>query len=112
MRGEKEDFVEAVLNMMKAQFGHAVKAFWVYDGDLCPCCLAQPIDEMMYEGERAVSVNAFMYRERGVLIAYLLCGRCAQEILARSKDGPTEFHTAIERNLTSAYLQYVNSRDA
>jgi hypothetical protein len=95
--------------MMKAQFGRAVKAYWFYDGDLCPCCLSSPIDEMIFEGKKALSINAFMYRERGVLIAYLLCGQCAQEILAQSPKEPTSRHKAIENNLVSAYLHHVNS---
>lgn len=109
MSDEKRYSPEEIIEMMKARFGNAVKAYWFYDGDFCPCCLARPIDEMMIEGVRALSINAFMYRERGVLIAYLLCGQCAQEILARSPVEPTSKHKAIEDNVVSAYLRYLNS---
>ena len=100
---------EGIIDMMKAQFGRAVKAYWFYDGDLCPCCLSRPIDEMVYNDQRALSINAFMYRERGVLIAYLLCGQCAQKLMAQASKEPTSMHKAIENNLVSAYLYHVNS---
>lgn len=109
MPEEKQYSPEDIIEMMKAQFGRAVKAYWFYDGDFCPCCLSRPIDEMMFEGKKALSINAFMYRERGVLIAYLLCGQCAQEILGQSPKEPTSMHKTIENNLVSAYLHYVNS---
>ncbi|OFX16643.1 MAG: hypothetical protein A2Z18_10200 [Armatimonadetes bacterium RBG_16_58_9] len=109
MPKEKMSSAEDVLDMMKAQFGDAVKAYWFYDGDLCPCCLLRPVGEMMYDNLKAVSINAFMYRERGVMIAYLLCGQCAEEIISQSPKEPTSKHKAIENNLISAYLDYVNS---
>ncbi len=112
MSKKNEGFAESVIDLMRAQFGDAVRAYWWYDGDLCPCCLTQPVGEMMYNGKKALSVNAFMYRERGVLIAYLLCGHCGQQIMAQSKNGPTSLHPAIEKNLTAAYLHYLNSLDA
>lgn len=108
MRNKKLDSAEAILELMKAQFGDAAKVCWVYDGDLCPCCLKREVDLMEYNGKEALSINAFMYRERGVLIAYLLCGQCAMEIMAKSKNGPTSMHTSIETNLINAYLRHLN----
>ena len=67
---------------------------------------------MIYEGKEALSINAFMYRERGVLIAYLLCGQCGGDIIAQSKNGPTSMHESIEKNLINAYLRHMNSFDA
>lgn len=99
---------EDILNMMRAQFGDSVKGYWVYEDDLCPCCLKRRIDMMNYKGSNAVSVNAFMYGERGVLIAYLLCGQCGMDIMEESENGPTVLHTAIEKNLVSAYLRHLN----
>jgi len=112
MAKKDEGFAESIINMMKAQFGSAVKAYWFYDGDLCPCCLVHPISELIYKGQKALSINAFMYRERGVMIGYLLCGHCGQQIMEQSKNGPTSLHEAIEKNLTAAYLGYLNSLDA
>ena len=109
MRKGKESSAEDILNMMRAQFGNAAKAYWFYDGDLCPCCLSREVGEMMFNNRKALSINAFMYRERGVLIAYFLCGQCAREILAQSPKEPTGMHKAIENNLVSAYLRYINS---
>jgi len=112
MLTQKEETLNSILNTMKAQFGSAVKYFWVYDGDLCPCCFTNEIDELTYSGHKSISINAFMYRERGVLIAYLMCGECAKEIIAKSKDGPTKKHQSIEKNLIEAYHNYLNSLDA
>ena len=109
MPKEKQCSPEDIIDMMKAQFGNAVKAYWFYDGDLCPCCLTRPIDEMMFKGKKALSINAFMYRERGVLIAYLLCGKCAEKLVALSPKEPTPMHKDIENNLVSGYLSHVNS---
>ena len=112
MPKKKEDVTISILDAMKAHFGSAVKAYWVYDGDLCPGCMTQSIDLFAYEGEQALSINGFMHREKGVLIGYLLCGKCATEIMAKSKFGPTPLHADIERNLKNAYQQYINSLDA
>lgn len=109
MPKEKRLSAEDIIDMMKAQFGTAVKAYWFYDGDLCPCCLSHPVGEITYNNKKALSINAFMYRERGVLIAYLLCGQCAEQILAKPSKEPTDMHKAIEDNLVSAYLRYLNS---
>jgi hypothetical protein len=112
----EQDFAAAVLDTLisfgKAQFGDAVKAYWVYDGDLCPCCLKRKIDTMKYKGKEALSVNGFMYRERGVLIGYLLCGLCAGDIFQTSWKWKTQIHENIEKNLISAYLQHLASLDA
>jgi hypothetical protein len=112
----EQDFTAAILDAMvsfgKAQFGSVVKAYWVYDGDLCPCCLKRPIDVMKYKGKDALSVNGFMYRDRGVLIGYLLCGLCAQDIFETSRKSKTRMHDDIEKNLISAYHRYLASLDA
>ena len=112
----KETYVANVLEMMKAHFGNAVKSYWVYDDDLCPGCLTHPIDVMIYEGQRAVSINGFMYRAKGVLIGYPLCELCAKEVLANAKNDPkndkTSRHQFIEKNLIAAYHRYLDSLDA
>jgi len=106
---KKNCLPEDIINMFKAQFGNAVKAYWWYDGELCPGCMSRPIDATMYEGKEALSINGFMYRERGVLIAYFLCGKCAGKLVAEKPTKPTSMHKAIEDNLVSAYLAHVNS---
>lgn len=106
---EKSQSPEDILSMFAAQFGDSVQGYWFYDGDLCPCCLSRPIGEMTYKDKKAWSVNAYMYRERGVLIAYFLCSECGQQIMAKRPKEPTSQHKAIEENLTFAYLNYLNS---
>lgn len=111
MTSQKQEFAEWVVETMKAHFGDAVKAYWVYDGDICPCCMINPIDVWMYEGREVASINGFMYRERGVLIPYLLCGHCAGAIMASSNPDDT-MHQSIEGNLINAYLCHMSSMDA
>ena len=118
MRQSREEYITGYLKLMKDQFGHVAKSFWFYDGDLCPCCLANPIDEMIYQGKKAVSINGFMYRGKGVLIGYPLCGKCANEIMVKCRDkraqaaGKTDMHDGIEHNLISAYQRFISSLNA
>ena len=103
-----------MLQQAQAQFGDAVKAHWFYESETCPSC-GREIDTMTYKGENALSLNAFIYHERGVLIGYLLCGRCAGKIMTDAKKNPyqqTALHTKIEENLTEAYKQYIRTLDA
>jgi len=96
----------------KAQFGDAVQSFWFYDGDRCPACTTRPIGVINYKGKEALSLNAFIYRERGVLIGYLLCSLCAQRIFATSKKHQTRLHDNIEQSLIRAYRRHMNVLDA
>jgi len=112
------DYAEASLAQLfaqaRAQFGDAVKGFWFYDGEPCPGC-GFPVDVMKYKGKDALSLNAFIYRPRGVLIGYALCGLCAQQIFQGAERNPrvqTPLHAVIERNLITAYRKYLNSQDA
>ena len=98
----------------KAQFGNAVKSYWFDTGESCPGCGGE-IDAMDYEGKEALSLNAFIYRERGVLIGYVLCGKCAGKIMWGAKLRPrkeTELHATIEQNLIDNYKKYLRSLDA
>jgi hypothetical protein len=110
---------DKLLSMMfaqaKAQFGDAVKSFWFYEGDLCPGCMARPIGVIKIKGEKAVAINAFIYRPRGVLIGYFLCQTCANYIFEESRKNPykqTPLHTAIEQNLSAAHYRHLASLDA
>jgi hypothetical protein len=109
-----EDMLAQLFTRAKAQFGDAVRGFWFYDGDPCPGC-GFPVDAMKYKGEDALSLNAFIYRPRGVLIGYLLCALCAQQIFQAAQQKPREqtpLHAAIEQNLIKAYQRYLASLDA
>ena len=115
---EYDEYMDGLLAQMflqaEAQFGDAVKSYWFYDGDACPGC-GLPIDTLQIEGKEALSLNAFIYRERGVLIGYLLCGRCAQKIIRdtdRDSRQQRTIHAAIESNLIKGYKRYLRSMDA
>jgi hypothetical protein len=104
--------VDTIFRQAKAQFGSAVKSSWLYNGDLCPGCTKNPIGAIKYKGKDAVAINAFIYRERGVLIGYFLCETCAKHIFKEAKKNPyhqTPLHTDIERNLIAAYHEHLAS---
>lgn len=112
---EADRIREMMIAQGKAQFGAAFKSFWFYDGDVCPGCLARPVDKMKFKGKDALSINAFMYRPRGVLIGYFLCEVCANYIFKEAQKNPykqTPLHADIERNLGEAYHRYLSSLDA
>ena len=113
-----DDYLNNALAQMfqqaQAQFGDAVKAHWFHGSEICPGC-GREVDAMTYKGENALSLNAFIYREQGVLIGYLLCGRCAGKIMRDAEKNPyqqTALHSKIEENLTEAYKQYLRTLDA
>ena len=99
MSKSPEEFVESITKTMQAHYGSAAKTYWVYFNDLCPCCQVHKIDEFILKGERAVSINGFMYREKSVLIGYFLCGECAKKIHALTVYQKSPLHVAIEENL-------------
>ena len=113
----KEQAEQAMVQMFlqsRAQFGSVVKSYWVYDSDSCPGC-AKKVNLMRHKGKDAISLNTFIYRKRGVLIGYRLCGRCAKAILRDAKKNPgqeTARHTIIELSLINAYHRYMNSLDS
>ncbi len=99
----------------KMYFGDTVKAFWFYDGDFCPGCLARPTGKVKLEGRDALAVNVFIYRPRGVLIGYFLCETCASFIFKEAQKNPyqqTPLHANIEQNLITAYHEHLMSLDA
>ena len=113
-----DEYAEDILGQMflqaRAQFGSAVKSFWFYGGDSCPGC-RRKVDFMKVKGKDALSVNGFMYRKRGVLIGYILCGRCAKAIFRDAKRNPgqeTARHMVIELSLINGYHKYMNSLDS
>jgi hypothetical protein len=92
------------------QFGKAIKTYRFHDEETCPGC-GRKVDLMQVKGENALSLNAFIYRERGVLIGYLLCSRCAKQVFRDNKRHPgqeTSLHSTIEQNLVKAYLRSLN----
>lgn len=110
-----DDLMNMMFTQAKAQFGSAVKSSWFYGGDLCPACAQRPIGVVKFKGKDALAINAFIYRERGVLIGYYLCETCATYIHTEAKKNPykqTPMHTDIENNLKDAYHKHLMSLDA
>jgi len=99
------DALDMLFSRAQMQFGSAIRSRWFYDRDGCPGCGGK-VSEMKYKKKRTMSLNAFIYREHGVLIAYLLCGKCAKQIF----DNPTaklELHDEIETNLKRAFTRHL-----
>lgn len=107
--------LKKLFKQAKAQFGNDAKGFWFYEDELCPGCLQVPIDAMKFKGEDALSLNAFIYRERGILVGYFLCGLCATYIFEQAERRPgvqTPLHKKIEQNLIAAYHKHLSSLNA
>jgi hypothetical protein len=96
--------LEQLFRQAQMQFGSAVRSRWLHDGDGCPGC-GREIDSFKFKKKKSLSLNAFIFRERGVLIAYLLCGNCAQQVIKATQNLP--LHTEIEKNLKQAYLKHL-----
>ena len=104
---EIEDLLNQLFRQARMQFGTAVRGRWLYDGDGCPGC-GKEVGVMKYKKQDALSLNAFIYREHGVLIAYILCGKCAGYILREGKKTPNRklvIHDEIEKNLKQAFVK-------
>ncbi len=109
-----EAAVAKMFRLARAQFGDAVKSHWFYDSDTCPGC-GRAIDAVQWEGKEAMSLNAFIHRKPGVLIGYMLCGRCGEQVM-RAGQSPlkreTALHAKIESTLIEAYEGYMRSLPA
>lgn len=108
---DADNFISDVMQQLEVVgrrlYGDAVKSYWVHASERCPCCAKRPIDFMDYKGERALSLSVFIYRERGVLIGYMLCPVCGQEVMRTSSKWQAKMHEDIERNLIAAYKRYL-----
>ncbi len=102
----KEIFETLELLFVQAQmrFGRAVKERWFHDGDGCPGC-GNAIKGMKYKGQDVLSLNAFIFREHGVLIGYLLCGKCGNKVIRATSETP--LHAEIEKNLKQAFIKHL-----
>ena len=109
-----DDALAQMFLQMHAHFGDAIKSYWFNDSGICPGCGRQ-VGVVKHKGKDAVSLNAFIYREVGVLIGYFLCQRCMKEVFRTAKRTPGQQgprHDAIEANLMAAYQQYVSALDS
>lgn len=94
--------LDMLFRQARMQFGDAVKSKWIHAEDECPGC-GKKISKLKYKGEDAISLNAFIFREHGVLIAYMLCGKCGKKVINAKSDTP--LHSAIEITLKRSYLR-------
>jgi hypothetical protein len=106
---EVHELLDLLFRQAQMQFGSAIKSRWFYDGDDCPGC-RKPISAMKYKQQQALSLNSFMYRDHGVVIGYLLCGKCAHFIFRDAEKNPgsmkeTPLHDKIEKTLKAAYVR-------
>ncbi|HEX7588284.1 MAG TPA: hypothetical protein VF478_08220 [Anaerolineae bacterium] len=99
--------MEKMLSLRQAQHGQSIKTYWFYKNDLCPCCAKRRVEIFKYKREDALSLNAFMYRELGVLIGYPLCGICASDLRNPSKKRQMLMNERIEQHLIEAYQKHM-----
>ena len=77
--------------------------------------MARPVGTVKIKGKEGLPINAFIYRARGVLTGYFLCGKCAGFIHSEVAKNPfkqTPLHDDIEKNLINAYNRHLISLDA
>ena len=107
---ETDDLLELIFRQAQMQFGSAIKSRWLHDRDGCPGC-GREINKMKFKGKDALSLNTFIDRQHGVLIAYMLCGKCARRVIRDSKTVPhgqtTELHVQIEKSLKQALVKHL-----
>ncbi len=104
---EIQELLDQLFRQAQKQLGSVVKERWFHDGEGCPGC-GKEITVTKYKKKDALSINAFIYRDHGVLIAYVLCGKCAGHILRESKKKPfgkLPIHDEIEKNLKHAFVK-------
>lgn len=106
---EIREQLDYLFRMSQIQFGSAIKSRWFHDREECPGCGGK-ISVMKFKKKNALSLNAFIFREHGVLIAYLLCGKCGKYIHSEAEKNPytqTSLHTEIEKNLKQAFIKHL-----
>lgn len=106
---ELENLLDQLFRQAQWQFGSAVKGRWFHDGDSCPGC-GKEVTVTKWKKQDALSLNAFIFREHGVLIAYVLCGKCAGHIFRNAQKNPhgqLPIHEVIERNLKDAFVKHL-----
>ena len=104
-----DDTLAAMFEQAQMQFGDAIKSYWFYEPDPCPGCGGE-IGAVHYKGRRNLSLNAFIYRKRGVLIGYFLCAKCAVQLFQAAEKNPGKqipLHSKIEEALIKGYLKHL-----
>lgn len=101
---EALEMLELVFKKAQSQFGDAIKSRWFHGLDPCPGC-GKKIGAMKWKGQDAMSLNAFIFREHGVLIGYLLCGKCGKKVIKSTETTP--LHLKIEETLKKEFLRHL-----
>ena len=105
-KNEADEMLEQIFQQAQMQFGGAIKSRWFYDGDCAGC--GGEVTATKFKGRDNLSLNAFIFREHGVLIGYMLCGKCAKYIFRKAEKNPlkqTRLHAEIEKNLKQAFVK-------
>jgi hypothetical protein len=99
-------FFEDLYHRLKMQSGGLIRSRWFHTEEDCPGC-GKKLTTMKVKGKNALSLNTFIFREHGVLIGYLLCGKCAKEVHKKENAGIDKLpiHDAIEKTLKTSYLK-------
>jgi predicted RNA-binding Zn-ribbon protein involved in translation (DUF1610 family) len=98
------EMLEMIFRQAQMQFGSAIKSRWLHAVDGCPGC-GKEINVTKYKKKNCLSLNAYIYREHGVLIAYLLCSNCANQVIRATSNLP--LHAEIEKNLKTAFVKHL-----
>ena len=97
---------DKMVALYRRQYGHLFTTTWWYESEWCPCCGRRPVGLWANpEGQTALSLNGWIYRERQVLIGYLLCRRCVEDLTRASPAQEITMHRQIEGRLRAAYQQ-------
>ena len=90
------ELMDTLFLQAKIRFGRAIKGTTFHDRDECPGCGGK-LSTGKHKGQDTISLNTFIFREHGMLIAYLLCGKCGKKVIKATTDTPQ--HAEIENNL-------------
>ncbi len=103
-KNEISELMDQLYLQAKIRFGSVMKGATFHDRDECPGCGGK-ITAGKHKGKETLSLNTFIFREHGVLIGYLLCGKCGKKVIKATSDTP--LHAEIEKNLKKAYLSHL-----
>ncbi len=103
-KNEITELMDALFLQAKIRFGSAIKGSTFHDREECPGCGGK-ISTGKHKGTDTISLNTFIFREHGVLIAYLLCAKCGKKVIKATSDSP--LHAEIEKNLKKAFLSHL-----
>ena len=106
-KSEIEEILDQMFRGAQMQTGGMLKGRWFYDGEACPGC-GSVVGVVKFKKKKALSLNAFIYREHRVLIAYMLCSKCANHVIAEGNKNPYSklpIHDEIEKNLKAGFVK-------